>query len=217
MEGSNWTVGNAAHELKVGGRRSRFYCSQRPSLWLGECFPFQHTAGPQHGVLCFALGSVPHLHLRTYLFICSPAHYLIPPIFHGCHSPTSTAKARRKICFIFFPGNYLISARKKESTGDHSSLPTPSSTGMAPSSPLSSRHCSAGCPLHEPGPRGSQHPQASCPSAAPALLCCAFPLFLLPSDSILSCKTSAGCRITGCPHSRVETCRAEGLSISSQG
>lgn len=49
-----------------------------------------------------ALGFSPQLHSLIYLFIYIPAYYLIPPIFHGCHIPTSTAKIRRKICLIFF-------------------------------------------------------------------------------------------------------------------
>lgn len=174
--------------------------------------PKQSSVGPHSAALPPCLCYVPHP---------GPCAPLVPHItvssFPWLSQPHFHRQGATENMLHFFPGNYLISARKKESTGDHSSLPTPSSMGMAPSSPLSSCHCSAGCPLHEPGPRGSQHPQASCPSAAPTLLCCASPLFLLPSDSVLSCKTSAGCRITGCPHSRVETCRAEGLSISSQG
>lgn len=188
-----------------------------PVAVVGRVLPLPaRSRTPARGaVLCPGLcPPPPPPHLFIYLLpstLPNPSHFpwLSQPHFHR--------QGATENMLHFFPGNYLISARKKESTGDHSSLPTPSSMGMAPSSPLSSCHCSAGCPLHEPGPRGSQHPQASCPSAAPALLCCASPLFLLPSDSVLSCKTSAGCRITGCPHSRVETCRAEGLSISSQG
>lgn len=53
------------------------------------------------GGLCSALGSSPPPP-ALLLFIYFLGYFLIPPFFHGCHSPTSMAKTRRKICFIFF-------------------------------------------------------------------------------------------------------------------
>lgn len=96
-----------------------FYCSQNLSPRFETCSSCQRAAGPHAsrssrfplaswglwgGVWALGLGeggrvggflwdlpptSTPSF---IYLFIYIPAYYLIPPIFHGCHIPTSTAK-----------------------------------------------------------------------------------------------------------------------------